>query len=64
MKKRHEQKLVIVALSLLVAFNMPVLLIFDSSESVLGFPVIYIYFFSGWIFSVLISLIIVKRYYE
>lgn len=64
MKKRHEQKLVILSILLLMAFNMPLLLLFDSAGSVCGFPVIYIYFFSAWIFSVLVSLAIIKRYYE
>jgi len=64
MKKRHEQKLIILSLLLLLCFNMPLLLLFDSSTSVGGIPVIYVYFFSLWIFSVLISLLVIKRYYE
>ncbi len=64
MKKRHQQKLVIVSMILLVGLNMPIVLLFDSAESLLGFPIIYIYFFSIWLFSILLSLIIVKRYNE
>lgn len=64
MKKRHQQKLVIVSMILLIGLNMPIVLLFDSAESLLGFPVIYIYFFSIWLFSILLSLIIVKRYNE
>ncbi|RZK11880.1 MAG: hypothetical protein EOO46_05220 [Flavobacterium sp.] len=64
MKKRHEQKLIILSLLLLLCFNMPLLLIFDSAASIGGIPVIYVYFFSLWIFSVLISLLVIKRYYE
>ncbi|MDR6967378.1 hypothetical protein J2X31_001389 [Flavobacterium arsenatis] len=64
MKKRHEQKLIILSLLLLLCFNMPLLLIFDSSVSVMGIPLIYVYFFSLWIFSILISLLVIKRYYE
>lgn len=64
MKKRHQQKLVIVSMILLVGLNMPIVLLFDSAENVLGFPVIYIYFFSIWMFSILLSFIIVKRYNE
>jgi len=64
MKKRHEQKLIILSLLLLLCFNMPLLLLFDSSVSVVGIPLIYVYFFSLWIFSVLISLLVIKRYYE
>lgn len=64
MKQRHAQKLVILSLVLLLAFNIPFLLIFDSSDSALGFPLIYVYIFSIWLMSILISFLIVKRYYE
>jgi hypothetical protein len=64
MKKRHEQKLLIVSLLLLIAFNMPLMLLFDSAEPVGGIPVIYIYIFSVWLFSILASAYIIRRYYE
>jgi hypothetical protein len=64
MKKRHLQKLVIVSIVLLIGLNLPILLLFDSSQNVLGFPAIYIYFFSIWLLSILVSLLIVKRYNE
>jgi hypothetical protein len=64
MKKRHEQKLIILSLLLLLCFNMPLLLLFDSTQPVLGIPLIYVYFFSLWLFSILISLLVIRRYYE
>lgn len=64
MKKRHQQKLVIIALVLLLAFNMPLLLLFDSAAPFMGFPVIYIYIFSVWIFSILFSFLVVSIYNE
>ena len=64
MKKRHQQKLVVLSLLLLLALNLPIVLLVDSSESFLGFPIIYIYVFSVWLFSVLMSWIVVQRYYE
>ena len=64
MKKRHQQKLVILSLLLLLCFNMPFLLLFDSAASVGGIPVIYVYIFSLWIFSIAISLLVIKKYYE
>ena len=64
MKKRHQQKLVVLSVLLLLAFNLPILLLFDSSKIFLGFPIIYIYIFSICLFSVLISWIVVQRYYE
>lgn len=64
MKKRHQQKLVVLSLLLLLVLNLPILLLFDSAENILGMPVIYIYIFSVWLFSVLMSWIVVRRYYE
>lgn len=64
MKKRHQQKMIIVSMILLVGFNLPIVLLFDSAQNLLGFPIIYIYFFSIWFFSILVSLLIVKRYNE
>lgn len=64
MKKRHQQKLIVLSLLLLLVLNLPIVLLFDSADNVLGFPVIYIYIFSVWLFSVLMSWIVVQRYYE
>lgn len=64
MKKRHQQKLVVLSLLLLLVLNLPIVLLFDSADNVMGFPVIYIYIFSVWLFSVLMSSIVVQRYYE
>ena len=64
MKKRHQQKLVVLSVLLLLVLNLPIVLLFDSADDILGFPVIYIYIFSVWLFSVLMSWIVVQRYYE
>jgi len=64
MKKRHQQKLLILSLILLLSFNMPLLLIFDSAASVGGIPVVYVYLFSLWIISILVSVLVIKKYYE
>jgi len=64
MKKRHQQKLVILSMALLIGLNIPIVLLFDSATSLLGFPIIYIYIFSIWAFSVVLSFIIIKRYDE
>jgi hypothetical protein len=39
MKKRHQQKLVVLSLLLLLALNLPIVLLFDSSDSFLGFQI-------------------------
>lgn len=64
MKKRHQQKLIIISFALLIGLNMPIVLLFDSADNFMGFPVVYVYFFSLWLFASVLSLIIVKRYNE
>lgn len=64
MKKRHIQKFVLLSIVLWVCFNIPILLLFNSSDSFLGLPMIHFYVFSVWILSAFISLIIFKKYDE
>jgi len=64
MKKRHLQKLILVSLFLLMAFNIPLLLLFNSADEFLGFPVILFYVFSIWLVSAAVSFIIIKKYNE
>ncbi len=64
MKKRHEQKLVVLSLALLLLFNVPFILIFNLDGNILGFPVLYFSIFLIWLLSVVISYVILKRYYE
>ena len=55
MKKRHEQKLIVLAIVLVATFNIPLILLFDSQQSIWGFPAVYFYVFSIWLSSILIS---------
>jgi hypothetical protein len=64
MKRRHEQKFVIMSLVLLFLLNMPLLLLFDFSSSFFGIPVIYVYVFSIWFLASVLSWIILKKYVE
>lgn len=64
MKKRHQQKLVLLAATLLLLFNVPLVLLFDGKESVFGFPVFYFSVFSIWLFATVVSYIVLTRYYE
>ena len=64
MKKRHEQKLIILSFGLIILFSAPIILLFNSEKEVFGFPMIYIYIFGMWIFSFVISFVIFKKYDE
>ncbi|MCS3869181.1 hypothetical protein J3D55_002097 [Chryseobacterium ginsenosidimutans] len=64
MKKRHEQKLIILSIGLLIAFSIPVSLLFNSEKEVFGYPMILIYIFAVWMASIIISFVIVKKYDE
>lgn len=63
-EKRHEQKLVILSIGLMIAFSIPISLLFNSEKEVFGYPMILIYLFAVWMVSIVISLVIVKRYDE
>ena len=64
MKKRHEQKLILLSFGLMVLFSAPIILLFNSAKELFGFPVIYIYIFGVWFLSVLMSFFIIKKYDE
>jgi len=64
MKKRHEQKLIILSITLFLLFNIPFVLIFNFEGAVLGIPIFYFSIFSIWLLSIIISGIVLKRYYE
>ena len=64
MKKRHKQKLVVLSMVLFVLLNAPVLLLFNKTQPVFGFPLILIYIFIVWLSSVAASFLIFKRFDE
>lgn len=64
MKKRHQQKLIVLSIALFIIFNIPFVLIFNFEGAVLGFPAFYFSIFSIWFVAIIISRIILKRHYE
>jgi hypothetical protein len=48
----------------MIAFSIPVSLLFNSEQEVFGYPMILIYLFVVWMVSIVISLVIVKKYNE
>jgi len=64
MKKRHEQKLIILSIGLMIAFSIPISLLFNSEKDVFSYPTILIYIFGVWMISIIVSFVIVKRYDE
>jgi len=64
MKKRHEQKLILLGIVLAILFNIPMILILEGSEAFFGIPKFYVLIFSIWGLSTLISYIILKRHYD
>ena len=64
MKKRHEQKLIVLSIALLLALNVPFILIFNNTKAILGIPMFYFYVFSIWLCSIAISYIVLKKHYE
>lgn len=64
MKKRHEQKLVILGISLALLFNAPLVLIFNGTSEVWGIPIFFFSIFSIWLISVVVSYVVLKKHYE
>jgi hypothetical protein len=64
MKKRHQQKLIVLTILLLALFNIPILLLFDVEYSIVGFPLIYFYIFVIWVLAIVITNIILRRFHE
>ncbi|MCF6212504.1 MAG: hypothetical protein L3J45_00600 [Flavobacteriaceae bacterium] len=64
MKKRHQQKLIVLSFILLSLFNFPLLLLFNNSASFFGFPIVYLYIFFIWVVDIIVSYKILKKYYE
>lgn len=62
MKKRHQQKLVILSIGLVIFLNLPIIFIFNSDAAVFGIPVLYAYIFFVWLLSVIITFTVIKKY--
>ncbi len=64
MKKRHQQKLVLLSMLLFFVWNVPFISIFDGSSHLFGFPIFFIFIFVSWGLSVVVAYFILKRHYE
>ncbi len=64
MKKRHQQKLIVLSIALFLIFNVPFILILNFEGAVFGIPVFYFSVFTFWLLSIIISYIILICYYE
>ncbi|GAL01088.1 hypothetical protein JCM19314_2288 [Nonlabens ulvanivorans] len=62
MKKRHQQKLVILSIGLVIFLNLPVIFIFNNNIDILGIPLLYAYIFFVWLLSVIITFTVLKKY--
>ena len=49
MKKRHQQKLVVLGIVLFFIWNVPFVSIFNGDFQVLGFPAFYVYIFLSFL---------------
>jgi len=64
MKKRHEQKLIVLSFALFLIFNIPFVLIFNFESEVWGIPTFYFSVFIVWLLSIVISWIVLNKHYE
>lgn len=64
MKKRHEQKLIILSIVAFIVMNIPFLLVFNIEGAVFGIPILYFSIFGIWLVVIIISYVVLKRHYE
>lgn len=62
MKKRHQQKLVILSIGLLLFLNLPIIMIANQEIDIFGVPLLYAYLFFIWLVSIVITYTIIKKY--
>lgn len=60
MKKRREQKLLLVALVLFLVLNLPFVLLYMQPYAVMGIPLSYFMIFLFWLLAIIFSAIILN----
>ncbi len=61
MKKRHQQKLIILSLFEVLLLNIPLVFIFNSNAGIGGFPLLYFYIFVVWSAVIAITYTVLNR---
>ncbi len=63
-KKRHQQKFVVLSVMLFLLWNVPFVSIFDGDAQFLGFPMFYVFIFGSWLVSIVVAFVILNKFYE
>ncbi len=61
LKKRHEQRMILVAVFAFIALNIPFVLLFNQDKNIAGLPVLWLWIFAVWLFSILVSYFTLNR---
>lgn len=62
MKNRHQLKIVFISLCLMLLWNIPIVMLFNSSDMIFGFPMLYFFIFSTWLLAIIITYVIILKY--
>jgi hypothetical protein len=62
MKKRHQQKIILISICLILLWNIPAIMLFNSDGMIFGFPVLYFFIFITWTVAALSAFFIIKKY--
>jgi hypothetical protein len=62
MKKRHQQKIILVSIVLIILWNIPAIMLFNTDSVILGFPILYFFIFITWLLAILSIAVILKKY--
>ncbi|MBF0603567.1 MAG: hypothetical protein HQL07_07720 [Nitrospirae bacterium] len=59
--KKRRDRLVALTIFGVIAFNYPLLAIFDRRETVFGVPLVFCYLFGFWLLFVIVTALIAKK---
>lgn len=64
MRKRREEPFLVLAIALMLLFNVPLVMIGAHAVAWGGVPVFYIYNGSIWLLAIIVSYLMARRYNE
>jgi len=62
MKRRHQQKIILISICLILLWNIPAILLFNIDSVILGFPTLYFFIFITWLAAIFSAFFIIKKY--
>lgn len=62
MKRRHQQKIILISIFLILLWNIPAIMLFNADSMIFGFPILYFFIFITWLVAIVSAFFIIKKY--